>query len=406
MPDRPAPAALTGMDVVSAFGHGTKPLLDNVVPGRAAFGPVGRFDVADRRVGVAATMAGAPVLLDELVRVVEGACDEAGLSTVERAGTPLLLAVHGDPGLARAARDERPGRSAGALAVALAGRCGLASALRAYTSACVAASTAVADAGSLLARGHAERVVVAAGYLVEPDQFALFDAGRALATDGQVRPFSAKRTGLLLGDGVAAVVLESGSAVRRTPLAWLAGWGRAGDAYHVCRPDPTGAGLARAIGDALRRGGIAAGDVGYLNAPRPRAGSAGPPSARRVGAGADRCRRGGRPAGPRTAIVIASPLGDVASAVHVADAVDHRTRVGPLLFYQSVPNAVAGHVAARFGLAGPVVCTSPVGDPLADGLATADLLLDDGDCDEALVVVVTDTAHALLVRPNLPEAPA
>src|SRR5207302_8959840 len=133
MTDRPARAALTGMDVVSAFGHGTKPLLDNVVPGRAAFGPVRRFDVADRRVGVAATMPGAPVLLDELVRVVEGACDEAGLSTMERAETPLLLAVHGDPGLARAGRDERPGRSAGALAVALAERCGLASALRAYT---------------------------------------------------------------------------------------------------------------------------------------------------------------------------------------------------------------------------------------------------------------------------------
>ena len=266
--DGPAPAALTGMDVVSAFGHGTKPLLDNVVPGRAAFGPVGRFDVADRRVGVAATMPGSPVLLDGLVRVVEGACDEAGLSTMERAETPLLLAVHGDPGLARAGRDERPGRSAGALAVALAERCGLASALRAYTSACVAASTAVADGGSLLARG-AERVVVAAGYLVEPDQFALFDAGRALATDGQVRPFSARRKGLLLGDGVAAVVLESADALRRrgaTPLARLSGWGRAGDAYHVCRPDPTGAGLARAIGDALRRGGIAAEDVGYLNA--------------------------------------------------------------------------------------------------------------------------------------------
>src|SRR5207237_6235103 len=105
--------------------------------------------------------------------------------------------------------------------------------VRADTSACVAASTAVADAGVMIARRQAERVVVAAGYLVEPDQFGLFDAGRALATDGQVRPFSARRTGLLLGDGVAAVVLESGSAVRRTPLAWLAGWGRAGDAYHV-----------------------------------------------------------------------------------------------------------------------------------------------------------------------------
>lgn len=268
MTDRPT-AALAGMDVVSAFGHGTKPLLDNVLAGRAAFGPVRRFDVADRRVGVAATLSGSPVLLDELARVVGGACDEAELTAAQRAQTPLLLAVHGDPGLARVGQDERPARSAGSMAVAVADRCGLASAVRAYTSACVAASTATADAGAMIAHGRAERVVVAAGYLVEPDQFALFDAGRALAVDGQVRPFSAHRTGLLLGDGVAAVVLEAGPALHRrggTAQAWLAGWGRAGDAYHVCRPDPTGAGLARAIGDALRRGGVAAEDVGYLNA--------------------------------------------------------------------------------------------------------------------------------------------
>jgi 3-oxoacyl-(acyl-carrier-protein) synthase len=134
--------------------------------------------------------------------------------------------------------------------------------------------------------------------------------------------------------------------------------------------------------------------------PPPLAGFIVSPFSPLVAAVAERClRRVSENRPPRTAIVIASPLGDLDSAVHVAGAVDHRTRVGPLLFYQSVPNAVAGHVAARWGLAGPVVCTSPVGDPLADGLATADLLFDDGDCDEALVVVVTDTAHALLVRP-------
>src|SRR5947208_2591260 len=96
---------------------------------------VGEFtSTVAERIELAATMPGSPVLLDELVRVVEGACDEAGLSTMERAETPLLLAVHGDPRLARAGLDERAGRSAGALAVALAERCGLGAALRAYTS--------------------------------------------------------------------------------------------------------------------------------------------------------------------------------------------------------------------------------------------------------------------------------
>jgi len=61
----------------------------------------------------------------------------------------------------------------------------------------------------MIARGHADRVVVAGGYLVDCDQFALFDAGRVLADDGQVRPFQRGRRGLLLGDGVGAVVIES-----------------------------------------------------------------------------------------------------------------------------------------------------------------------------------------------------
>ena len=58
--------------------------------------------------------------------------------------------------------------------------------VRAYTSACVAASTAVSDGAAMIALGRAERVVVAAGYLVDSDQFALFDAGRALAPGGEL----------------------------------------------------------------------------------------------------------------------------------------------------------------------------------------------------------------------------
>jgi 3-oxoacyl-[acyl-carrier-protein] synthase II len=148
-------------------------------------------------------------------------------------------------------------------------RSGLSGAARAYTAACVASSTAVADAAAAIARGRADRVVAAAGYLVDADQFAVFDAGRALARDGRVRPFSAGRSGLLLGDAVVAVVLESAAAARErraSPLARLAGWGRAGDAHHVCRPRPDGDGLARAITDALHRGGLRPPRVGYVNA--------------------------------------------------------------------------------------------------------------------------------------------
>jgi 3-oxoacyl-[acyl-carrier-protein] synthase II len=261
---------VTGAAAASAYGRGTEALLAGVLSGRPAFAPVRRFDVGARRVRFAATMPGSPELLTEVTRAAGEACDDASLSPSDRARSPLFLAIHGDPAIARAPRDDQPGLGPEPFTTAVAGGCGLAEqGVRCYMSACVSASTAIADAAAMIARGHADRVVVAGGYLVDSDQFALFDAGRVLADDGQVRPFSAGRRGLLLGDGVGAVVVESresARARRAPPLARIAGWGRTGDAYHPCQPHPEGHGLARAVTAALQRAGIAAEDLGYINA--------------------------------------------------------------------------------------------------------------------------------------------
>ncbi|MEU1746236.1 beta-ketoacyl-[acyl-carrier-protein] synthase family protein [Micromonospora arida] len=253
-------AQLTGVYAVSALGRGADAQLAGVLAGVPAFGPVGRFDTAARRVTVAATVPEIATLTDELAVAIDAACRAAGLDPAQRTGCALLLAVHGGP--------PASGPAPAVLADQLAARCGLSGHTRVYTSACVSASTAVADAAARITRGDVERVVVAAGYLVEADQFALFDAGRALAVDGAVRPFSAGRRGLLLGDGVAAVVLESSTGRRRgvEPVATVLGWGRAGDAFHPCQPEPGGTGLARAVGGALRRAGLPPESVGYVNA--------------------------------------------------------------------------------------------------------------------------------------------
>ncbi|PZF98208.1 beta-ketoacyl synthase N-terminal-like domain-containing protein [Micromonospora deserti] len=246
------PVQLTGVHTISALGRGTGAQLAGVLAGVPAFRPVSRFDTGARRVDAAATLPDAGALGNELAEAIDAACRDAALSTGQRRESALLLAVQGGPGVP-------------ALAAGLATRAGLGGPTRAYTTACVSASSAVADAAALIRRGDLDRAVVAAGYLVEPDQYALFDAGRALATDAAVRPFSAGRTGLLLGDGVAAVVLES-AAVARRPVAALLGWARTGDAYHPCRPDPTGHGLARAVAAALRRAELPPEAVGYVNA--------------------------------------------------------------------------------------------------------------------------------------------
>ena len=132
-----------------------------------------------------------------------------------------------------------------------------------------------------------------------------------------------------------------------------------------------------------------------------------------VAEAADRCLRHvyGEPpappdAGRSTAIIVVSASGDMVSARHVAATVDSGGRVAPLFFFQCVPNSIAGHIAARWGLGGPVVCLCPTGHPLTDGLDQAALLIDDGDATAAVIVLVEQsevngvpaTATAVLTR--------
>lgn len=110
--------------------------------------------------------------------------------------------------------------------------------------------------------------------------------------------------------------------------------------------------------------------------------------------------------GERVALILASVGGDVAIARAIAQTVDGGGRMSPLLFFQSVANAVLGHIATVWGIGGPMLCISPVTDPEADALALAASVLADGDADTALVVLAEqactadeqDRSHALLVR--------
>lgn len=101
-----------------------------------------------------------------------------------------------------------------------------------------------------------------------------------------------------------------------------------------------------------------------------------------------------------TAVLITTSRGDRESAAHVARTVAAGGLLGPLLFFQSVPNAVAGHIAARWNLTGPVVCLA---DP-ASALEAAALLIEDGDADGVLLLRVEqepgvrDQAHAVLLQ--------
>lgn len=83
------------------------------------------------------------------------------------------------------------------------------------------------------------------------------------------RPFDKDRSGFVMAEGAAALVLESEeSAIRRGAKihAVLAGYGAASDAYHITAPLKDGSGGALAICRALDDAGVKAEDVQYYNA--------------------------------------------------------------------------------------------------------------------------------------------
>lgn len=72
-----------------------------------------------------------------------------------------------------------------------------------------------------------------------------------------------------LGEGAGFVVLEDAAhagARGVEPWAELLGVGYSSDGYHATAPDPTGAGVARALRAALEHAGLSPSNIGYLNA--------------------------------------------------------------------------------------------------------------------------------------------
>jgi len=86
---------------------------------------------------------------------------------------------------------------------------------------------------------------------------------------GPCRPFDQERRGLNLGEGAAVLVLESETsrqARQRRARAFVAGYGSACDAHHPTAPHPEGAGLRRAIAEALDCGGVEPSQIAFVNA--------------------------------------------------------------------------------------------------------------------------------------------
>ncbi len=137
-----------------------------------------------------------------------------------------------------------------------------------FSAACASSTAALARAAAALTAGRASAVLVVAADLVSTFVSTGF-AGLKALSETPCRPFDSRRDGLSLGEGAAALLLMTGTRARaegRQALAGLAGWAVSNDAAHVTAPDRSGAGLARAMDQALRRAGLDSGDIGAVNA--------------------------------------------------------------------------------------------------------------------------------------------
>jgi 3-oxoacyl-[acyl-carrier-protein] synthase II len=143
-------------------------------------------------------------------------------------------------------------------------------------TACAASLQAIGDAMRLIRGGEAD-VAICGGSEACFDRVSLgaFSASRALSTrfndtpEQASRPFDAARDGFVMGEGSAALVIETLDHARRrgaTPLAEIVGYGTTADAFHMTGVPEDGEGAQRAMRLALSMADVSPSVVGYINA--------------------------------------------------------------------------------------------------------------------------------------------
>ena len=143
-----------------------------------------------------------------------------------------------------------------------------------YACACASSAVAIGEAMRAIRGGWID-VAIVGGHdaMLTPGLMTAWHGMRVMAPppagapETACRPFSADRAGFALGEGAAALVLESeahAQARGATGSCSLVGYATNCDGSHITNPDAGG--QARAMRAALRDAGLQAGQIGHVNA--------------------------------------------------------------------------------------------------------------------------------------------
>jgi len=305
---------VTGMGMVTPLGCGVEPTWARLINGESGAKKVDTFDVSDVACKIACVVprgdgSNGTFNADQWMEpkeqrkvddfIVYAMCaarqalDDAGWhpqSYDEQISTGVLIGsgIGGVEGIASTAvtlheRGTRrvspffiPGRIINLAAGYVSIEFGLKGPNHAVVTACSTGAHAIGDASRMIALGDAE-VMVAGGAESPVNRISLvgFAALRALSTEFNEdptrasRPYDKDRDGFVLGEGAGVVVLEAlehAKARGAKIYAEVVGYGMSGDAYHITAPSPDGDGAFRCMTAAIKRAGVSAGDIDYINA--------------------------------------------------------------------------------------------------------------------------------------------
>ena len=280
---------ITGIGCVTPMGVGVAPLLEGIRNSETAFGPVTLFDASKYAIDCAAEIVETPKTRAHdgsrpsrlLQTAAEEALEDSGITPAHLPERTALVVgtTLGSDEISHAMWEQANGITANLEPMmysmaecggrALIDRWRIQGPWLTVVTACAAGSNAIGLASDLIKNGRAETVIVGGlDTLTELIYGGFVNIG---ALSDHCRPFAAEeeRTGTILGENAAVLVLENAErATARSAriYAEVLGYGLSNDAFHMTAPSAGGDGPVLALRRCLEDSGLRAVDIDYVNA--------------------------------------------------------------------------------------------------------------------------------------------